>query len=61
MWLPKYEGRGVGLGGWTEVKGMGMTGAAKKTGHSIDRCPTPMRLQYLQQYQLQWTLLCPVF
>jgi len=39
---------------------MRMTGAAKKTGHSIGRCPTLIRLQYLQQYQLQWTLSCPV-
>jgi len=36
---------------------MGMMGAAKKTGHSISRCPTPIRLQYLQQYQLKWTSL----
>jgi len=40
---------------------MGMTGAAKKTGHSIGKCPTLIRLQYLQQYQLQWTSSCPVF
>jgi len=29
---------------------MEMTGAARKTGHSIGRCPAPIRLQYLQQY-----------
>jgi len=61
VWLPKYKGGGVGLDGWVEVKGIGMTGAAKKTGHSIGRCPTLMRLQYSQQYQLQWTLSYPVF
>jgi len=40
---------------------MGMTGAAKKTGYSIGRCPTLIRLQYSQQYQSQWTLSCLVF
>ena len=60
MQLLKYEGRGVGLGCWVEVKEMGMTGAAKKTRHSIARCPTLIRLQYSQQYQSQWTLSCPV-
>ena len=39
---------------------MGTTEAAKNTGHSIGRCPTPIRLQYSQQYQLQWTSSCPV-
>ena len=43
----------VGLGGWAEVEGMGMTEAARKTGHSISRCSTLIRLQYLQQYQSQ--------
>ena len=51
--------------GWSGQLGrgrrMGMTGAAKKTGHSIGKCPTPIRLQYSQQYQSQWTLSCPVF
>ena len=61
MWLPKYEGRGVGLSDWVEVEGMGMPGAAKKTRHSICKCPTLMMLQYLQQYQSKWTWSCPVF
>ena len=58
--LPKYEEGGVGLDGWVEVEGMGTTGAAKKTRHSIDRCSTLIRLQCLQQYQSQWTLSCLV-
>jgi len=32
-------GRGRSWSGW-----MGMMGTAKKTGHSISRCPTPIRL-----------------
>jgi len=40
---------------------MEMTGAARKTGHLIGRCPTLIRLQYLQQYQSQWISSCPVF
>jgi len=39
---------------------MGMTGASKKTGHSIGRCPAPMQLQYSQQYLSQWTSSRPV-
>jgi len=39
---------------------MGMTGASKKTGHSISRCPGPMQLQYSQQYLSQWTSSCPI-
>jgi len=53
MCSPKYEGRGVGLGGWAEVEGMGMMRVVKKTGHSIGRCHTLIRLQCSQQYQLQ--------
>jgi len=40
---------------------MGMMETAKKTGHSIGRCHTLIRLQYSQQYQSQWTSSCPVF
>ena len=50
MQLLKYQGAGVGLDGWVEVEGIGMTGATKKTGHSIGRCSTPIRLQCSQQY-----------
>jgi len=32
-----------------DVDGMGMTGASRKTGHSIGRCPAPMQLQCSQQ------------
>ena len=44
MQLLKYEGGRVGLGGWAEVEGIGIMGASKKTGHSIGKCSTLIRL-----------------
>ena len=52
--LLKYEGGGVGLDGWAEVKEIGMMGAARKTGHSTGRCPIPIMLEQHQNQQAQW-------